>query len=75
MEALEEGKLLVEMILRCLGLVTRYPWRTTPRTGQAVRREDAGTFPEVWGYSVCSIVDELGLVGPRVKSVEVSGRS
>lgn len=57
------------------GSSNQVPMRTSPRTGQAVRREDAGTFPEVWVYSVCSIVDELGLVQPRVKSVEVSGRS
>lgn len=57
------------------GSSNQVPMRTTPRTGQAGWREDAGTFPEVWGYSVSSTVDVLGLVWPRVKSVEVSGRS
>lgn len=38
MEALEERKPLVEMILRCLGLVTRYPRDSDPLPRQGKRQ-------------------------------------
>lgn len=38
MEALEERKPLVEMILRCLGLVTRYPRDPDPLPRQGKRQ-------------------------------------